>query len=225
MLLLALAALLPLADDPQQAMLGTLDRLAKLDSFAATLVHNDSSGLFPGAFTQELKWKKGGQFELLVTKPNKQKLVPDGLGGYAPNYYSNGTDVLSFWQGRAQATGSIKPDPGTSPGWEVSGGPIVSFLTDTGVSKFYKNPPEHIKLSFTWGERLKWQGEEVREVQMVMTQGDVTLPISMFLSKDAREFVGYEWETAPKKAGWLHYTHRKENPSLPATLGAPPKKQ
>ncbi|MEZ0327757.1 MAG: hypothetical protein ACAH95_17825, partial [Fimbriimonas sp.] len=223
MLLLALSLFAPLADDPQPLMLETLDRYAKLDSFSSTLVHQDSSGLFPGSFTQELKWKKGGRFELIVTKPNKKKLEPGSQGGYAPDFYSDGEQVHSFWKGNAQASTPIKPPENTSPGWEVSGGPILSFLVDSGVSKFYKNPPPHITLTFTWGPRVKWQGEEVREVKMAMTQGDVTLPIYMFLTKDAKEFVGYEWETGKAKLGWMHYTNRKENPVLPLTLGTRPK--
>ncbi len=219
MITLALTLLLPAFDEPQQALLDSLSRYATLNSFSATLIHDDSSGLFPGSYIQDLKWKKDGRFELLVTTPNKKKLGPGPIGGYAPDYYSDGAMVSSFWKGLPQTTGPFTPPDNTSPEWEVSGGPILSFLVNTGVAKFYKSPPPGVKLVFAAGERVKWQGEDVREVTLEMTQGSVTLPIFMFLTKSGREFVGYEWPSSNSKRGFMHYTKRVENPPLPDTLG------
>src|SRR5690349_15382533 len=70
-----------------------------LNTFAMTIEHQNSSGLFPGKYAQTLRWRKGGRFELLVTRPN-----PDAQAYKAPDYYANGKEILLVFPGNRWET-------------------------------------------------------------------------------------------------------------------------
>ena len=77
------------------------DRYRSLSSFAMQIEHQDSSGLFPGRYTQTLKWRRGGHFELRVASKGNRRV---------PDYYADGKQVLSIQPGNVWMTGELMPD-------------------------------------------------------------------------------------------------------------------
>ncbi|HWA84184.1 MAG TPA: hypothetical protein VG820_12145, partial [Fimbriimonadaceae bacterium] len=128
-----LAALLLLAPAPSPVddLLHALRNYQKLDSFSATVEHQDASGLYPGHYTENLKWRKDGRFELKTVQKSDFKPVEHNPGTIAPDWYCDGSYVAWIDSGMPKRTTPITPDPNTSPGWEVSGGPILSSLMKT----------------------------------------------------------------------------------------------
>src|SRR2546426_457749 len=61
---------------PLELLRQVRDHYRSLSSFAMRIEHQDSSGLYPGRYTQRLRWRRGGHFELLVTS-KENKRVPD----------------------------------------------------------------------------------------------------------------------------------------------------
>jgi hypothetical protein len=193
----------------------------ELDTFQATIEHTDSSGLFPGEFTQSLKWRKGGRFELIVTKKSKFKPRRGEPGGLAPNYYGDGTVVVAVMPDGTRRTSPIVPDKGTSPGWEVSGGPIMSALFDTEVFRFYAKPPPNVQISFDAGRTTSWERTPVREIVVTMLNFGEVATGRMFFAVDGKEFVGQSFEMG-RFRGKMVYRDQKRNEPLPETLGTPP---
>src|SRR5437016_3728633 len=110
---LALLSLVP-TSTAQDAMMEVRRSYESMQGFSMTIAHHDSSGLFPGEYEQMLSWKKGGVFELKISKP-----VSGNPSRKAPDYYCNGKYV--WWAGGSSAPGSesVLHDPNSSPGWEV----------------------------------------------------------------------------------------------------------
>src|SRR5207247_1627536 len=89
------------------------DHYRSLSSFAMRVENQDGSSLFPGRYSQTLRWRRGGRFELRVTSKGNTRV---------PDYYADGKQVLSIRPGNVWITGELMPDANTMPGWEVSGG-------------------------------------------------------------------------------------------------------
>ena len=94
--ILVVASSLLAPPTPQSVLKGAINHYKTLKSFSMTIQHSNSSGLFPGVYTQSLKWRKGDAFELLVTKKTDYQPTSERPGGVAPNYYcSDGATVTS----------------------------------------------------------------------------------------------------------------------------------
>lgn len=203
----------------RQLLINTLARYRTLNRFTMTIQHQNSSGLFPGAYTQQLKWRRGGKFTLLVTAPANPNVERQ-----APNYYADGKRVVSDMPGSKQRfVDGIVPEPNTSPGWEVSGGPILSILQNTTNSRrFEEKTPAPIALTF--GPRAQWRGHKVREVVMhrTDTSAQADVPVSFFVEPTGRAFYGYEWSPQKGALGYVVYSNQNFNPALPDALGKAP---
>jgi len=210
------------AETPKEALESVIKHYQSLTSYSATIESHDGSGLFPGNYEQTLKWKKGGRFEILVTK--KSDYTPkDGIpGGQAPDYFSNGEDVLTRRPDGSKSVRSIVVDRNTSPGWEVTASPLLSWLQKSPTSRFLVEPPEGFKITYEWGSKKDWEGIAVREAALKMEGQGSTLAISLFLSAEKPQLLGYEYMEQGKRH-WVRYKDAKENPELPATLGDHPK--
>ncbi len=219
--LLLLGAWAAQSDGARATLEFVRDRYLALDSFSMTVRHKDSSGLFPGEYTQELRYLKPGRFELKVK--SKSKFNPtEGLPGtLAPDYYCNGNTVASVRDKSVISTNPVTPEPNTMPGWEVAGGPILGWLMDSPNSKAYIDPPAGLKTTLRFGTRTKWQGEEVREILMMMGESKTGLVVSFFIDRLGRRLVGFEWSPGGR-TGFAHYSKQNINPKLPGSLGDPP---
>src|SRR5712692_648789 len=78
------------------------DHYRSLASFSMRIEHQDSSGLFPGRYSQSLRWRRGGRFELLVTSRGNTRV---------PNYYADGRQVLSIRPGNSWSSEALVPEP------------------------------------------------------------------------------------------------------------------
>jgi hypothetical protein len=217
-----LIAILALQSDGARGTLEFVrDRYAKLETFAMTIVHHESSALYPGDFTQALLYRKGGRFMLKVLKPSTFVPKVDEPGVLAPDFFSNGKEVVSRWANKHTTTAKFDPDSPDMAGWEVAGGPILGWLVGTRSVRSYFDPPAPLKVTFRFGSRRTWRGEDVREI--VVTFGDPQrgLPFSFFVDPKASRLIGFEWVRSGI-VGWAHYRDQRFDPELPADLGEPP---
>ena len=217
-----LASFATISETPKEALENVIKHYQSLTSYSVTIECHDASGLFPGNYEQTLKWRKGGRFEILVTK--KSDYVPkDGApGGQAPDYFSNGENVLTRRVDGSTSVHTIVVDPNSSPGWQVTTGLILGWLQKTPSSRFLIDPPEGFKTSYEWGERKKWIDTPVRELITKIEGQGRSVAVSLFLTDGMPELVGYEFHRDGKRQ-WLRYRDARNNPDLPATLCDHPK--
>ena len=216
------ASFVVVTETPKEALENVIKHYQSLTSYSATIESHDGSGLFPGNYEQTLKWKKGGRFEIIVTKKSDYVPQADMPGLQAPDYFCNGTDVLMRRADGTSSVRSIVVDANTMPGWEVSTGLLLTWLQNSLIGRFLFEPPAGLKTEFSWGERKDWEGQPVREVLVTMNaQGD-TWTVSLFLDSEKPVLIGQESKREGKR-GWMRYRTAKENPDLPTTLGEHPK--
>lgn len=209
---------------PQTVLRGALDHYKALKSFSMTIKHKDGSGLFPGAFTQSLKWRKGDAFELVVVKMSGPKPAPDQQGLQAPAFYcGDGATVTIIWRDRPRERRELSHDSNTSPGWEVSGGLILSVLLGSPGADMMFNTPPGVSAKWSFGKATKWQGEAVREIQVAWDIQGRSGAMSVYVSANGRRLVGFSAAGGGSKPGWAHYMNQVENPTLPRSLGTAPK--
>lgn len=192
------------------------DHYQSLTSFSMRIENHYTSGLFPTEYSQELRWRKPDQFELIVTSKNKSAV---------PDYYADGEQLIMIQPDGRQKMSAIKPEPNTSPGWEVSVGMILSWLQNT-ESAHMERLPLPLSYHFSIGPRTTWRGYHVRELLMKDAEHSRYYPhgiaTSFFLDSTQPKLIGMETD-ALHRVGWALYADQKENPVLPKTLGqAPP---
>jgi hypothetical protein len=207
------------AGSPTDLLRQVRDHYRSLSSFAMRIEHQDSSGLYPGRYTQRLRWRRGGHFELLVTSKGNRRV---------PDFYADGRHVLWSHPDHRWSPGELVPEPNTAPGWEVSGGPIVSWLQDTWTGRAYLEPPKEMQLSWQFGPRTEWRGQRVREIVGTIG-GRRDASFSLFVDAQRKLLVGVEYQVlvgaenqASGKVGWAVYADQQINPALLATVGNAP---
>jgi len=229
------------AETPQDMLTQVRDHYGSLSSFSMQITHQDSSGLYPGRYTQHLQWRRGtqvegsrGHFVLRNMSPSNKTLREDlvttndgtqNAPRTVPDFLADGRHVRSLWPGGKQTTDWEAPQPNSVPGWEVTGGSILSWLQDTPTGRFYLTPPPGVTLQWSIGPRTLWRGQKVQELLAQVTNQGQTDTSSYFLSATSPTLVGFEWRTGKSgggKIGYALYTNQKENPPLPTTLGNAP---
>jgi hypothetical protein len=139
-----------------------------------------------------------------------------------PAYYANGNEVIKIRPGGPPETSGIVANPGTAPGWEVSGGLIMSWLQNTESGRLLMEPPKGFQVEWSFGTRTEWKGHRVRELLVLMSRGSADKQkASFFIISDGKALVGFEW-TREGKTGSALYTDQIINPPLPTKLGDPP---
>ena len=198
----------------KDAFIKTLDNYSKLESFSAYLEHDNSSGLFSGKYHQHLDFKRGKGFKFVVTDLKGDR--PDNV---APDYYCDGAQVSI--KGRNDRIVPINKDSNVAPGYEVTGGVVMTWLLDTPMKTMFAKPPEAFDLKFSWGKRTEWLGEKVEEVVITVTMAERTNSASYFLNPDHKHLVGNEWVRDGMK-GTMVYKNQKDNPTVNEKGFVPP---
>lgn len=181
------------------------DHYRSMKRFEATIDHHDSSGLFPGEYTQKLVWEGKGTFTLKVTKPSQYVPSSGNPGGLAPDYTADGKSVVSVWKDGRERTDSVTPRPNTSPGWEVSGGLAISFLQETNTASWILEPPKEFPLSWAMGKESSWKGLDVR--QLVGTFQGHDRRVHVYVDSKRPLIVGQE--VVGSTNGWMLYREIK----------------
>lgn len=213
--LIALAAMRE--DSPKDAFFQAMDHYAKLDSFSAELVHDKSSGLFPGKYRQTFEFVKGKGFKLVVTGLKGGDRPKD----IAPDYYCDGKDVTTI--GHADGTRPLNIDPNLSPGYEVTGGLIMTWLTNSPNMEMLRNPPQGIEFQFEWGKKETWHDQKVSEITIKVQAGSVANSIDIYFDPERKHLIGDEYK-AGEQTGWMEYKGQKDNPKIDAAGFKPPQK-
>ena len=221
-------------------------------SFTMRIVNQDSSGLYPGHSTQRFVWTCPMNFALTLTSKRPAHMHPHmvanvGLMGNVPDdFYGQGDSVREVGPGYPQTQKRVTFNQ--MPGWEVSGGFIVSWLERTPVGDMFEKPmPEwpagaHVRLD--WGPRTIWHGHGVREIVATesmdpphpvaaeIVPGSApakTAPrseqnsdsVSLFIDPRSKTLVGVE--TREKgKVGWAEYLDQQFDPVLPVDVSVVP---
>lgn len=191
--MISIAALLPLVTGQTELLWAASRYYGSLKRFEATIEHSDSSGLFPGKYTQKLVWTGPGKFTLKVVKPSSAKVK-------APDYIADGQIVKSIQNGKTIRQESAQPRPMTSPGWEVCGGLALALLQKTPSSKMILNTPKEFKLTWKRGPTKSWKGVAVREL---IGSFDKKETIHLFFDAAKPAIVGMQSLSGPK--GWMIY--------------------
>ena len=193
-----------------------------LTTFSMVIEHKDSSGLFPGSYSGELKWRKGGHFQLTVTRPSDFVASESKPGMKAPDFYADGRNVVAVGAAGIRSTKPLAEEEVTMPGWEVAGTLVLSWLEGTANGKLVTNPVEGFKVEYSDGSRTEWQKTKVKELILTVKFGGEKQDASLFVSEDGHQLVGMEWKVGTK-VGYYWCLNQKENPKLPANIGEVPK--
>jgi hypothetical protein len=216
-----IAAFLAPQEGAREALQETAKHYASLKSYSVKIESHNSSGLFPGNYEQTLAWKKGNRFEIITTKPSHFIPKEGQPGAPAATYYCNGTEVLTIRADKARSVRLLNTDPNIQPGYEVTGGLVLSWLLGSPTSQFIFSPPESFSVAYSWGDRKTWEGFSVREAVLTMGSGDRTQVISLFLDAKRPTMAGQEYMENGERH-YRVYREAKENPELPDKLGDHP---
>lgn len=192
--MLIAAILLCQAQTTADVLKGVIKHYQSLKTFSMSIEHSDSSGLFPGKYTQDFSYDNG-KFGLKVTSPKDTKV---------PNYTCDGKEVTTDREGSMSSV-PLNTDPNIMPGWEVSGGLIVSWLMKTPSSNFLFAPPKGFSVVMSPGKRSKWLEIDVNEIVVQMSSDEETMSVMLYLSKDNQWLLGME-HTNKGSGGWVKYT-------------------
>ncbi len=220
--MVALAALALLAQDPspKDALFAVLDSYNKHETIALKIDRENTSENFPGRFVQELKWRRGMRFELVVTKPSEFKPEVGSLGRLAPDVYCNGERTLQVWPSGLRTLMPVIPMD-TVPIWEETGDLVLTWLMGTPNKEFWLSQPTD-RVEYKKVGEAEWRGASVLEYQMIFKAGAQAVTVRMFVSRDGTQYVGSEYPTDEGLA-WVQYTDQRFGLELPETLGDGPK--
>ncbi len=196
-------------DSPKEAFLKAMENYSKLKSFSADLIHDKSSGLFPGKYEQHLEYIKESGFKLVV-KGQKSGDRPKEI---APDYYCDGKNVTTV--GGPGGVQALNTDPNITPGYEVTGGLIMTWLLNTPNKRVLMNPPQGIEFQFSWGKKDTWRDHKVSEIVIKVIAGSVDNSISVYFDPERKHLLGNEYK-AGEQSGWMEYKGQMDNPKLDA---------
>jgi WD40 repeat protein len=179
------------------------DHYQHLSSFSMRIEHENSSGLFPGRYRQTLQWRRGGRFALLTLGPAHPKV---------PDYHADGKHVVWLSPSGMRFVDGLMPDQGTAAGWEVSGGPILSWLQHTPAGNDDVGP----EMEWRFGPHTRWHGLNVRELSGTSRDRPDLPGESLFIDESRKLLLGYENRSQgePGHPGWALYQNQKLGPSL-----------
>ena len=195
------------------------------------VVNQDSSGLFPGRYTQHFAWRQPAEFALRLVSRGPDSRPLD-------NYYGSGEQIHEV--GNMNPSVQERVTPNIAPGWEVSGGLIVSWLEKTQNAD-YDRPSDHIRYQLSWGPRTLWHNYAVREIRIAVFAnepqpsstaelvGDQNSPQptpinagSYFIDPRSKTLVGFEWQKNDGSIGWAEYVDQQLDAAVPKNIGVAP---
>ncbi len=197
---------------PTELLRQVRDQYQRLESFSMRIEHQDSSGLYPGKYRQSLQWRKGGRFELRVTEKGEAAV---------PDFFADGQRGLRVLPDGGSRTEPLVPRPNSVPGWEVSGGFILGWLQDTPGTRMLLEPTKEFSIEWSFGPRLEWRGQKVRELVGKLSGGGRERTVSLFVGEGSRDLGGLEADLNGKLAS-VRYSEQQKNPQLPPLLGDGP---
>ena len=174
-------------------------RYEKLQTLSVTIEHHNSSGLFPGEFTQSLKWKGKDCFSLNVIKRGNSS---------APDFSSDGSTVTEKSKDGGVKTYPVSKSQNVSTPYGVSGGLIMSWLLKDPSVQMLLSPPAGMKIEYSLNEKSKWQGQDVKSLGLKMVIGAQSMNITLYVSQDGQHLLGMQGDEK-MKMGYMKYEGEK----------------
>ncbi len=202
------------AETPQEMLTQVHAHYKGLASFSTLVTRRGSFAADPGGIVQQLRWRRGGRFDLHRTIPDSARW---------PDIYSDGSQVVSVFPNGKRKTQALSLSPDMAPEWPVAGGTILQWLQSTPLSEEAFSP--HLDKTIVWqfGSRTSWHGQKAKEIRVTGPSPKRTGQISFFVDESTQELIGVELLSPPNLARWDYlYTNQKANPPLPATPGSAP---
>jgi beta-lactamase regulating signal transducer with metallopeptidase domain len=187
-----------------------------LHDFGMAIEHRDTSGLMPGRYTQTLHWRDDNRFELITTEYNE---FPD----HKADFYADGKKVTARTADGRVAEEDLHGQENISYGWEVSGGPIMTWLQHTVSGRYWLSKD----VQWSYGPRKLWHGHKVREVCMhwVARPGipAMNFHVSYFVDAQKPILIGMETDAYHKaQPGYEEYRNQTVNNRFSDQLGKLP---
>ena len=202
-----LLAVISFAQTPspaKDALVKVMAHYQSLKLFDATLVHHNDSGLFPGDYVQSLSWEAPNSFSLKVTTP------ASGESHRAPDFTCTNGSIHT--EGGTYPTRPDEPlntDINTMPGYEVSGGPILSWLLKSPSANLVIDPPNGMTATYAWGQPGLWHNMDVKVIMMTWTVSkNNSQLVKLYLNPKGDELVGWQYQLNGK-TGYLIYKNQK----------------
>jgi hypothetical protein len=203
--LLLAAAVQPAA--PLELLSQIRGHYQSLPAYSARIEEQETSGFGIGGFSQTLRWRRGGRFELVVTSDYQPNI---------PDLYGDGRYVLLIWPGNLWRAESLIPEPSQFAVWEQYGRPMLGWIENSPLSQHYFELPAEIPHEWSYGPRTFWQGQEVCELRRTV-RGQPQADLSLFVDPKNKLFVGWEAPTSRRLI-----SDQVLNPALPESLGESP---
>ncbi len=204
----------PKPQTPQQLLGQVRAHYQELSSFSMQVTHQYSSEGNPSADTQQLRWRRGGRFDLHNIS----------LGGVArPDIYADGSQVVSVLPSGQRKTEALTLPPNRNPvsPWPAAG-EILLWLQSSPLGEQPFRPQPKNVATWQFGPRTSWHGQKAKEVRLKGLLPGRTGQVSFFVDEAAQTLIGVEASQPDGKRWDDFYTDQKENPPLPATLGSAP---
>lgn len=202
--MLTLFAVMILQRSPETLIYDVLDRYKHLDSLSITVEHENGT-------SQRLNFLAPARFELKVRNEGDKDKTPD--------WFCDGERLVTRWPDRLSSKpfeslltgGPVNGATEGQPAYEVSAGPVLSWLLHSPSGDAWVKAPRGSKIEFAWGSRIDWRDQPVREITVSI---DRKPPASLFVSADGHRLLGME---AGKRS--INYRDEKDNIVQMPSLG------
>lgn len=199
---------------PQQLLAQVHAHYKGLASFSTLVTRRGSFTAESGGIVQQLRWRRGGRFDL-------HRALPDSARW--PDIYSDGSQVVSVFPNGKRKTQDLTLSPNRLPEWPVAGGELLEWLQSTLASEKAFSPNLDKTIVWQFGPRTSWYGQKAKEIRVTGPSPKRTGQISFFVDESTQELIGFEQLAPPNLTRWDYsYTNQKAKPPLPATLGTAP---
>jgi len=215
-------------------------------SYSTRIVNDFSSGLFPGYYAQELAWKSPATFTLKLTSPRSTTRKPGAIAGTGDpdDFYGSGETIHEVGPSFPSTGPRVRFN--SMPGWEVSGGFVISWLERTPTGGMFDHMPADFppgtRIDLTWGNRSTWHNHAVREIvgTLVMPSApkpaaaDIASPpasspktnsgghtLSLFIDPANKTLIGIE-TPINGHIGYTEYVGQQFDATVTANVGVAP---
>lgn len=202
-MLTALALATVVQASPASLLQAVRDRYRRFDSYTATVERDTKLKPYPGHYTQSIRWKGQGHFDLMASKKDQAT---------TPSMWRVGSSGGATWPGPLTESDVVSF---ALPKFEASQNQVLAWLEASPDSDFLLNPPPGTRVTLSMGSATSWHDMAVRQIHADIDGRDMTAE-NVYVSADDRWLVGIEF-FQKEPMGYLIYSNQRENPIVVLT--------